>query len=76
MQLGVGLYVARQPVEAEKELRRAVELGPEDPETLFNLAFFLLEMGRREEARPYLEHLLRVDRDAERRAWARDELSR
>jgi hypothetical protein len=76
MQLGVGLYVARQPAEAEKELRRAVELGPEDPETLFNLAFFLLEMGRREEARPYLERLLRVDWDAERRTWARDELAR
>jgi tetratricopeptide (TPR) repeat protein len=76
MQLGVGLYVARRPAEAEAELRRAVELGPEEPDMLFNLAFFLLEMGRRPEARPYLEHLVRVDKDRERRIWAETELAR
>jgi Flp pilus assembly protein TadD len=76
MQLGVGLYVAHQPVEAEAELRKAVALGPNEPDMLFNLAFFLIEMGRRPEARPYLERLIPLDKDAERRKWAEGELAR
>jgi hypothetical protein len=76
MQLGVGLYVARQPVEAEAELRKAVALGPTESDMLFNLAFFLIEVGRRPEARPYLERLIPVEKDPERRKWAEGELAR
>ena len=76
MQLGVGLYVARQPIEAEMELRKAVDLGPNEPDMLFNLAFFLIEMGRRPEARPYLERLIPLEKDPERRKWAEGELAR
>ena len=43
---------------------------------LFSLAFFLIEMERRPEARPYLERLVRVEKDRERRLWAEAELAR
>jgi Flp pilus assembly protein TadD len=72
----VGLYVARQPVEAERELRKAVELGPQEPDMLFNLAFFLIEVGRLPDARPYLERLIAVEKDPERRKWAEGELAK
>ena len=76
MQLGVGLYVAHQPAEAEVELRKAVALDPNDPDMLFNLAFFLIEVGRRPEARAYLERLIPLDKDQERRKWAEGELAK
>ncbi len=76
MQLGVALYVAGRPSEAEAELRRAVQLAPRDPEVLFNLAFLLLELDRRPEARPVLQALLGVDADPERRRWAERELAK
>jgi hypothetical protein len=43
---------------------------------LFNLSFFLLEVGRRAEARPYLERLIPVEKDPERRKWAEGELAK
>ncbi len=70
MQLGVGLYVAGRNAEAEAELRKAVALAPDEPDMLFNLAFFLLETNRPEASRPYLERLVKVEKDPERRKWA------
>jgi tetratricopeptide (TPR) repeat protein len=76
VQLGVVLFLAGKPQEAEVELRRAVALEPDDPDALFNLAVMLRGMGRREEARPYQERLVRVAPDRERRDWAAAELAR
>jgi len=66
----VGLYVAGRNAEAEAELRKAVALAPDEPDMLFNLAFFLLETNRPEASRPYLERLVKVEKDPERRKWA------
>jgi hypothetical protein len=70
VQLGVTLYIAGKPQEAEVELRRAVELDPVDPDALFNLSYFLVEMNRRPEALPFQERMLQVEKDPEKRAWA------
>jgi hypothetical protein len=47
-----------------------VELDPVDPDALFNLSYFLVEMNRRPEALPFQERMLQVEKDPEKRAWA------
>jgi tetratricopeptide (TPR) repeat protein len=47
-------------VVAEKPLRRAVSLSPNEPDFLFHLGRALLEQGKREEARPILAQFQKV----------------
>jgi tetratricopeptide (TPR) repeat protein len=76
VQLGVVLYLAGKPREAEVELRQAVALEPGSPDALFNLAMLLRNTGRGPEARPYLERLREMAEDPTQRAWAETELAR
>ena len=76
VQLGVALYLAGDSRGGEVELRRAVELGPDDPDALLNLSILLGAIGKRAEARHYQERLLRVAKDPADRAWAEAELAR
>ncbi len=46
--------------DAERDLRQALELAPNHPAALNDLAVLLLEQGRRDEARSLLEHLVRI----------------
>jgi Flp pilus assembly protein TadD len=75
VQFGVVLFLAGKPQEAEVELRRALELGPDDGDALFNLSVFLRNTGRGPEARPYQERLRHVAEDPAKRAWAETELA-
>jgi len=45
---------------AEQHLRNALELAPDHPAALNDLAVLLLSQGRKDEARPLLQHLLEV----------------
>jgi tetratricopeptide (TPR) repeat protein len=76
VQLGVVLYFAGRPRDAEVSLREAIALEPKDAEALFNLSYFLVQTGRTPEARPYLTRLLEVEEDPAKRAWAEAELAR
>jgi cytochrome c-type biogenesis protein CcmH/NrfG len=76
VQLGVVLYFAGRPQEAEVSLREAIALEPNDAEALFNFSYFLVQTGRMPEARPYLTHLLVVEEDPVKRAWAEAELAK
>jgi arylsulfatase A-like enzyme/Flp pilus assembly protein TadD len=57
--LGVVAAQTGRPEEAIEHWRRAVELDPVSFDTLFNLGSVLLRLGRREEARPYLDRFAR-----------------
>jgi Tfp pilus assembly protein PilF len=57
--LGVVAMHAGAPGEAFEHWKRAVELAPNDFDTLFNLGTELDAAGRRDEARPFLERFAR-----------------
>lgn len=57
-QLGFLYYRRHRYTEAEGALRRALELDPDRPIPLLNLALLALQQGRRSEAQEMLEHLL------------------
>jgi hypothetical protein len=76
VQLGVVLYFAGRPQEAEVSLREAIALEPNDAEALFNFSYFLVQTDRMPEARPYLTRLLEVEVDPAKRAWAEAELAK
>ena len=65
--------------EAARLWGRALELAPDDPDTLFNLGYLLWRTGRRQEARPKLERFVAVAPAtryaadlARARSWLRD----
>lgn len=49
-----------KPAEAEKGLRQALALAPNDPDVLFHLGRALMELGRGEEARPFLDRFAKL----------------
>lgn len=56
----LGVIAARggRPEEAAAHWRRALAIDPDALDTLYNLGSLLWEMGRRDEARPYLERFV------------------
>ena len=58
--LGVLAAFGERPEEAARLWGRALELAPDDPDTLLNLSTLLWRTGRREEARPRLERFLAI----------------
>ncbi len=58
--LGLNYSNLQKPAEAEKALRQAVALSPQDPNVLFHLARALIEQSRTAEAQPFLERFKRV----------------
>jgi hypothetical protein len=76
VQLGVVLYLSGDPRGAEVELRQAVALAPDDADALLNLSVLLGAVGKKDEARVYLERLRRVAKSPGDRAWAEAELAR
>ena len=54
-QLGLAYPRLDQRAEADKVLRRAVSLAPDDAEVLMHLGRALIASDRTEEAQPYLE---------------------
>lgn len=52
--LGVLYQNMRRPADAERSLKHAFELDPADVDVLYQLGWFLLDSGRRGEARVYL----------------------
>jgi arylsulfatase A-like enzyme/Flp pilus assembly protein TadD len=67
----LGVIAAREgrPTDAIDHWKTAVELDPREFDTLFNLGSSLIESGRTDEARPYLE---RFAREAPRALYASD----
>jgi arylsulfatase A-like enzyme/Tfp pilus assembly protein PilF len=57
--LGVVAMRTGRPSQAVDQWKRAVELDPRAFDTLYNLGSELLRLGRRDEARPYLERFAR-----------------
>jgi Flp pilus assembly protein TadD len=53
--LGVNHLAAGAPAEAERALRRALELAPGDEKALLHYSRALIELGRKADAAPYLE---------------------
>lgn len=62
-QLGAVRMGRKDLAGAEAELRRALELGPDHPAALNDLAVLLMSQGRREEAVELLERLVRIQPD-------------
>lgn len=58
--LGVACLALERPAEAEKALRQAVEIAPEESNFLFHFARALIELGRKLEAQPYLDRFNRL----------------
>lgn len=59
-QLGLTYLSLDQPAAAEKVLRQAVAISPEDPEVLMHLGRALIGLDREREAQSYLEKFQRV----------------
>ncbi len=57
--LGVIAFETNHRAEAIGHWQRAIEINPREWDTLSNLCRVLLEEGRRDEARPYVERFLR-----------------
>ena len=57
--LGVIAFETRHPDEAISHWKRAIEINPREWDTLSNLCRVLLDAGRRDEARPFVERFLR-----------------
>jgi tetratricopeptide (TPR) repeat protein len=53
--LGLDYLNLRQPAQAEKPLRKALALEPNDPDVLFHLSRALIETGRESEAQPLVK---------------------
>ena len=65
--LGTCLRELKRPEEAEAVYRKALELGPNNPDTLDNLALALKDLDRLDEAADLLRRAL-IDRSAQRQA--------
>ncbi len=59
-QLGLVYLTLERPAEAEKALRQALDLGPEQPEVLMHLGRALMDLGREREAQSVLDRFQRV----------------
>ncbi len=59
----IGLLRANQPERAERLLRRALEVAPDAPDLLNNLAAALNQQGRKEEFRALVERIHELDPD-------------
>jgi tetratricopeptide (TPR) repeat protein len=49
-----------KPAEASQALRQALAQAPDDPDILFHLGRSLMELGRAEEARPFLDRFAKL----------------
>jgi Flp pilus assembly protein TadD len=58
--MGLDRLNLEKPAEAEQALRKALALAPNDPEILFHLGRALLELGRAQEAKPFLDRFQTV----------------
>lgn len=54
-QLGLAYLTLDQPAQAEKVLRQALEIAPENPQVRMHLGRALMALGREDEARSHLE---------------------
>jgi predicted Zn-dependent protease len=63
--LECGRFALREqrPADAERLLRRAVERAPNDHQAHYYLGICLEQLGRAEEARPYLERFKQIEAD-------------
>jgi tetratricopeptide (TPR) repeat protein len=58
--MGLDYLNLEKPAQAEQPLRRALALVPNDPDVLFHLGRALLELGRTQEAKPFLDRFQKV----------------
>jgi len=58
--MGLDYLNLEKPAEAEPPLRKALALAPNDPDVLFHLARALLELGRAQDAKPFLDRFQKV----------------
>jgi len=68
--LGLALHYVGRSEEAVKELVMATELAPSFPNAWLSLGFVLSSLGRHEEARPALEHVVKIARGSAQAAEA------
>lgn len=59
--MGTAYYRKRDFAAAEEQYRKGRELDPADVASNLRLALLLGELGRRDEAKPFLEHVLQLD---------------
>ena len=58
--MGLDYLNLEKPAKAEKALREAARLSPDEPDILFHLSRALMELGRGDEAKPFLEKFEKV----------------
>jgi Flp pilus assembly protein TadD len=58
--MGLDHLNLEKAAEAEQALRKALALAPNDPEVLFHLSRALLELGRAQDAKPFLDRFQKV----------------
>jgi tetratricopeptide (TPR) repeat protein len=58
--MGLDHLNLEKPADAEQALRKALALAPNDPEILFHLGRALLELGRAQDAKPFLDRFQQV----------------
>ena len=58
--MGLDYLNLEKPSQAEQPLRKALALVPNDPDVLFHLGRALLELGRTQEAKPFLDRFQKV----------------
>jgi len=68
-QLGLTYSALDRPEDAEKALRRALALAPDDPDVLMHLGRALMELGHEGEAQQYLGKFQRIRPQKVRGAW-------
>ena len=59
-QLGLTYLSLDQPADAEKVLRRALNIAPRDPELLLHLGRSLIALNREDEAAPFLKEFQKL----------------
>jgi tetratricopeptide (TPR) repeat protein len=59
-QLGLAYLTLEQPLEAEKTLRQALTIAPQDPDVLMHLARALIALDREREAQSYLDRFQKL----------------
>ena len=59
-QLGLAYLSLDQPAEAEKVLRQALAIAPQDPEVLMHLGRALMALDREQEAQPFLDQFQKL----------------